>query len=285
MRAVSRLGILLSAGAAFALASATALAQEVPATTTTNTPAADSVGPKDLQNFTLNGTVTHAADQPAAAPPATQKRAPQTPTQVARPAIEPSATLTDGAATTPNAVARTTAPRQTETASASKTTQQPTPQPQRQSPPPPPVVSAQPNVDLGSASPTTAPASTSGTFAPAPACRDRWLPNMASRSCLGSSPRSRLLSAARSFSGAIAAARRLRAPADHRSMRLPRRRRVPLRPRSARPSRHQYLHRHLHLRRRLRLRTASQRELFPRGSALGSKWASTRCAASSMTNA
>ena len=98
MRAVSRLGILLSAGAAFALGSATALAQEVPATTTTNTPAANAVGPKDLQNFTLNGTVTHAADQPAAAPPATQKRAPQTPTQVARPAIEPSATLTDGTA-------------------------------------------------------------------------------------------------------------------------------------------------------------------------------------------
>jgi hypothetical protein len=38
-------------------------AQSAPATTT-NTPAADAVGPKELQNFSLSGTVTRAADQP-----------------------------------------------------------------------------------------------------------------------------------------------------------------------------------------------------------------------------
>jgi hypothetical protein len=38
-------------------------AQSAPATTT-NTPAADAVGPKELQNFSLSGTVTRPADQP-----------------------------------------------------------------------------------------------------------------------------------------------------------------------------------------------------------------------------
>ena len=38
-------------------------AQSAPAATT-NTPAADAVGPKELQNFSLSGTVTRPADQP-----------------------------------------------------------------------------------------------------------------------------------------------------------------------------------------------------------------------------
>ena len=41
-------------------------AQSAPATTT-NTPAADAVGPKELQNFSLSGTVTRACGPAAAA--------------------------------------------------------------------------------------------------------------------------------------------------------------------------------------------------------------------------
>lgn len=53
-----------------------ALAQSAPAPTT-NTPAADAIGPRELQNFSLNGTVTKAADAPApatAAPARNQAR-------------------------------------------------------------------------------------------------------------------------------------------------------------------------------------------------------------------
>ena len=71
MRAVSRCRWLLAAGA-LAIASAPALAQEAPATTnaptTTAPPPSDSVGPKGPENFSLNGTVTRPADQPAARP-------------------------------------------------------------------------------------------------------------------------------------------------------------------------------------------------------------------------
>src|SRR5438067_9129720 len=43
---------------------------------TTNTPAADAVGPRELQNFSLSGTVTKPAEQaPQATAPATTTRA------------------------------------------------------------------------------------------------------------------------------------------------------------------------------------------------------------------
>ena len=82
MRAVSRFGMALLAGA-LALSPLTALAQEVPpqSSSTTNTPAADAIGPKSLQNFSLNGTVTRAADQPVAVPPATAKKQPSSQAQ------------------------------------------------------------------------------------------------------------------------------------------------------------------------------------------------------------
>ena len=66
----------LAAGLAFA--PAVARAQEVPAPTanvpTTNTPATDAVGPRELQNFNLSGRVTRQADQPAVTQPAPAPR-------------------------------------------------------------------------------------------------------------------------------------------------------------------------------------------------------------------
>src|SRR5579864_6964276 len=76
MRAVTRLGSALLAGA-LALSPAMALAQQAPPSGS-DTPATDAIGPKDLQSFSLNGTVTRAADQPAVAAPAPQRRQPRT---------------------------------------------------------------------------------------------------------------------------------------------------------------------------------------------------------------
>ena len=53
------------------------LAQEAPPETTSNTPATNSIGPRDLQNFNLQGTVTRRADQPVPAPPAPAPQRPQ----------------------------------------------------------------------------------------------------------------------------------------------------------------------------------------------------------------
>jgi hypothetical protein len=58
--------ILLAVGAMFAPASA--LAQDTTQPATTNTPAADTIGPRELQNFSLPGTTTRPADPPATAP-------------------------------------------------------------------------------------------------------------------------------------------------------------------------------------------------------------------------
>lgn len=73
MRAVPRFVKALLAGA-LALAPWAALAQQAPPVS--NMPAADTIGPKALQNFSLNGTVTRAADQPTEVRP--QSRAPRT---------------------------------------------------------------------------------------------------------------------------------------------------------------------------------------------------------------
>ena len=70
MRAVSRFWKALAAGA-LALGAWPALAQQAPAPTT-NTSAVDTIGPRELQNFSLNGTVTRAADQPVAVSPRTR---------------------------------------------------------------------------------------------------------------------------------------------------------------------------------------------------------------------
>jgi hypothetical protein len=75
MRAGLRVGLGLVA-AALALAPVPALAQDAGAATT-NTPATDSIGPRELQNFSIDGTVTRQAEpQPAARPPARPPTAP-----------------------------------------------------------------------------------------------------------------------------------------------------------------------------------------------------------------
>ena len=71
MRAGLRFGMAILA-AAFAFAPLPALAQET-SPPATNTPATDTIGPRELENFTLNGTVTRpapTAPAPAARPPA-----------------------------------------------------------------------------------------------------------------------------------------------------------------------------------------------------------------------
>ena len=84
MRAGLRFTTILAA-AGLGLGAASALAQnttEPPATS--NTPATDAIGPRELQNFSLPGTTTRPADQPAQ-PPATNGRA-ETPPEAAAPA-------------------------------------------------------------------------------------------------------------------------------------------------------------------------------------------------------
>jgi hypothetical protein len=112
MRAVSRFGTVLLAGA-LALVPAMALAQQSPPPAS-DTPATDAIGPRDLQNFSLNGTVTRAADQPATTPEPQQRQA-RTPAQSAMTPDQPTLTAR---ATPSGSAARPAAPRATETASA-----------------------------------------------------------------------------------------------------------------------------------------------------------------------
>jgi hypothetical protein len=83
MRAVLRGAAILVAGAVW-LAPAVALAQQAPPT---NTPPSDAVGPRELQNFSLSGSVTKPADQqgPAPAPIANNSAPKPAPTQTAAP--------------------------------------------------------------------------------------------------------------------------------------------------------------------------------------------------------
>src|SRR5579859_7660993 len=90
MRAVLRLGSALLAGA-LALSPSIALAQQAPPSGS-DTPATDAIGPKDLQSFSLNGTVTRAADQPAAVAPAPQRRQPRTQAPQVAPSANEAAT-------------------------------------------------------------------------------------------------------------------------------------------------------------------------------------------------
>lgn len=87
MRAVLRMRTVLVAGAV-ALAPAVALAQAAPsaasAPPTSNSAAPDTVGPSELQNFNLPGTVTRPADQPAVPTPARPQTPPVRPPSLAR---------------------------------------------------------------------------------------------------------------------------------------------------------------------------------------------------------
>ena len=169
MRAVFRLGYLLLAGA-LALAPTMALAQEAPAADS-STPAADAIGPKALQNFSLNGTVTRPADQPpAAVPPAASKRQPKAQAQVAPAAVEPSGSLSDNAQPQ-SAETATSAPAPARTAAAPPAAApQTAPSTLQQSPPSSSVTAALPTLDPASGTgSSSAPASTAASdFAPAP---------------------------------------------------------------------------------------------------------------------
>lgn len=165
------MGYLLLAGA-LALAPATALAQEA-SPADSNTPAADAIGPKALQNFSLNGTVTRPADQPAAvAPPATQKRPTKAQSQVASPTVEPSTSLTDNApAPSPQTASPEPTPTRTATAEAPRAAApQATSSTLQQSPPSASVTTALPTLDpaSGTNSASTPHSTPAGDFAPAP---------------------------------------------------------------------------------------------------------------------
>jgi hypothetical protein len=119
MRAVSRFGTLLLAGA-LSLVPAMALAQEAPSAPS-DTPATDAIGPRELQNFSLNGTVTRAADQPAAVAPAPKGRQPRSEAQSNQSAAQPATSRTETAsapATRTPTPTSSPAPRQAESASA-----------------------------------------------------------------------------------------------------------------------------------------------------------------------
>ena len=80
MRAGWRFGIAMIAAA---LALAPAAAQDN-AAATSNTPATDSIGPRELRDFSINGTVTRTAPEPAAAAP--PRPAPRTDAPASQPA-------------------------------------------------------------------------------------------------------------------------------------------------------------------------------------------------------
>src|SRR5574338_1599078 len=80
MRGAWRLSIAVWVAAVFAAPVAAPAQQATPPQATSNTPATDAIGPRELQNFSLGGTVTRPADTPlarASAPPQTRAPADQ----------------------------------------------------------------------------------------------------------------------------------------------------------------------------------------------------------------
>jgi len=162
MRAGLRWVIALAAGA-FALFPAPALAQEAPATT--NTPATDAIGPRELQNFSLNGTVTQRSEQPAQLP---TTRSPRNSAQSNAASNQPPAATASPARTAAAATGEPRAPQAASTQAASE----PRPEPVRQSASASPVTTVLPNADEnpGSATAALTPASSAApAFAPEPA--------------------------------------------------------------------------------------------------------------------
>lgn len=164
MRANLRLGLAYAAGA-FALSPTATLAQEAPPATS-NTPAADAVGPRELQGFSLKGTVTQQSDQPAQ-PPATA-RASRSPAQSNDASAEPRTATANPARTVP------ADRRPTQAASAQPAPSQPRPEPRQAlassapvTTPAPPSVD-QPTGTAGTASLTSTASAAASTFAPEP---------------------------------------------------------------------------------------------------------------------
>ena len=174
MRAFSRFKHVLMASA-LAFAPAAALAQEAPASAPAqDSPPPSTVGPSSLENFSLNGTVTHAADQPAQSSPKTMAPAEKQAAPAAdQPAAAPAETATGGA---PASRTGTPAPRQARIVSATPAPQaelpegqpQPAPQVLRQSPPSSSVTAALPALSQAGPSTAEAPAAITADFAPAP---------------------------------------------------------------------------------------------------------------------
>jgi hypothetical protein len=152
---------------AIAFAPWSALAQEAPPSG--NTPAADSIGPRELQSFSLNGTVTHAADPPAPVPAAPTKRPARAQAQPSQVTTAPAQPPQTSAAVSEPATAP--APRRTEIASSSAPSAQPQRAPEAiaQSPSSSSLTVALPKLDSDSATggATQAPTSTAN-FAPDP---------------------------------------------------------------------------------------------------------------------
>lgn len=156
MRGGLRLTIAVAA-AGLALAPMAALAQDVPPATT-NAPATETVGPRELQNFNLGGTVTRPAEpQPARTTTAPAARAPSE--------ARTASTADQGASSAPRQAPSVETGRPTRT---SATEAQPTREPRQTAPSSATVAQA----DLASApaapgDATPIPASASG-FAPEP---------------------------------------------------------------------------------------------------------------------
>lgn len=149
MRAVTRVAMRVfgksAVAAALALVPAMAAAQQTqPATS--NSAAPDIVGPRELQNFKLPGTVTRQADQPAttAAPP--PRRAPAT--QAPSPSAPEPATLTRTRTAAPPAAR----PPERSTAPAAKP-----PQPQASVAPPQTIAPPAPDTSATPAAPQSFP--------------------------------------------------------------------------------------------------------------------------------
>ena len=123
MRAVLRLGVMAFA-ATLALAPMPALAQDAATQAAPgDTPATDAIGPRDLQNFTLNGTVTRSAD-----PVATPRPSSRPPAQAPRPQATSASPSSTTAASTRVPAPR---PRATERATEQSVQAQPPAQPAR----------------------------------------------------------------------------------------------------------------------------------------------------------
>ena len=168
MRAVSGLGNILLAGT-LALVPAMALAQQAPSSGS-DTPATDAIGPKDLQSFSLNGTVTRAADQPAAVAPVPQRRQPRNQAQAA-PSPSQVSTAPAQSARSGSPAPSTPVRQPARTASAEPPPPQQSasaPEQLRQSAPSSSVTVALPNVDkMGAGTAAGTPAT--ADFAPEPA--------------------------------------------------------------------------------------------------------------------
>ena len=156
---------------ALAFAPGIALAQQT-APPASDTPATDAIGPRDLQNFSLNGTVTRAADQPAPVAPAPRARQQRSEAQSAQTTAQPATSRTATAAAPESSTPTPTsspAPRQVETAAADTqrvAAPERSPEPLRQSQPASSVTVALPS--LGQSAGSATPAASPG-FAPEPA--------------------------------------------------------------------------------------------------------------------